>query len=317
MSLPDGYRLRRLREADLAAVTTMMRVESLALIGEAIVTHDFARLWWHRPGADHDRDFGAVVDSGGAVVGAFLLRSDPPYEEVIAAGVVDLAHHGRGIGGAIVRETVRRTRRWPEARVLRHATLDLEPVGRFYAEQGFRLGRRFLTMAITFTEQPPAPVAVAGVRVANYRPDSDARAVFEAMRDAFRDHWGDSEETREGWVANTHGRDGFDPGLWQIAWAGDRVVGGLVGIVEPHAPAIGKVSELAVGREFRGRGIGELLLRSAFCEFHRRGLKGADLGVDADSTTGATRLYERVGMLARPRFAIYERELVAGPAATL
>jgi mycothiol synthase len=317
MSLPDGYAFRPLREEELDAVAAMMNAEALALFGEALVPGDFVRVWWAHPLADRERDFVAVVDDRGELAGAFLLRADPPFGEVVASGVVDLAHHGRGIGGAVVRETERRTARWPEARVLRHASLDLEPVSRFFAGQGFRLGRRFLTMAITFDGPPPSPEPVSGIRVASYRPDIDARPVFELMSVAFRDHWGDSEETWERWISITHGRDEYDPSLWRIAWEGDRVAGGLVAVVRPRGPAVGIVEELAVGREFRRRGIGELLLRTVFAEFHRRGLAGAELGVDADSLTGATRLYERVGMRPRPRFAIYEKELIARPTATL
>ena len=39
-----------------------------------------------------------------------------------------------------------------------------------------------------------------------------------------------------------------------------------------------------------------------------------DLHVDSDSLTGATRLYERVGMTAHPRFATWEKDLRPGSA---
>ena len=64
-------------------------------------------------------------------------------------------------------------------------------------------------------------------------------------------------------------------------------------------------------RAFRGRGLGEALLRQAFRELSARGRTGCDLHVDSDSVTGATRLYERVGMRAHPRFATWEKELRA------
>ena len=45
-----------------------------------------------------------------------------------------------------------------------------------------------------------------------------------------------------------------------------------------------------------GSGVGEALLRRAFYDLHARGLRRVGLGVDAESPTGATRLYERAGM---------------------
>ena len=44
------------------------------------------------------------------------------------------------------------------------------------------------------------------------------------------------------------------------------------------------------------RGLAEALLRHTFSEFARRGLKRVALNVDAESPTGAFRVYERAGM---------------------
>jgi mycothiol synthase len=64
-----------------------------------------------------------------------------------------------------------------------------------------------------------------------------------------------------------------------------------------------------VRRAHRRRGIGEALLRTSFVQFHKRGLRGAVLEVDTESVTGATRLYERMGMTSEPRFSQWEKEL--------
>jgi hypothetical protein len=46
-----------------------------------------------------------------------------------------------------------------------------------------------------------------------------------------------------------------------------------------------------------------------FHEFHRRGFHGVGLGVDAESLTGANRLYENAGMRVYRRSDIYEKAL--------
>jgi hypothetical protein len=54
----------------------------------------------------------------------------------------------------------------------------------------------------------------------------------------------------------------------------------------------------------------EVVLRAptlAIAEFQRRGRLRVELGVDAESTTGAVRLYERAGMQAVQRWDIWER----------
>ncbi len=65
-------------------------------------------------------------------------------------------------------------------------------------------------------------------------------------------------------------------------------------------------------RAHRRRGLGKALLLTAFNEFFDRGQRGAALGVDADSLTGATRLYESVGMHAGTKYASWEVEIRPG-----
>jgi len=46
-----------------------------------------------------------------------------------------------------------------------------------------------------------------------------------------------------------------------------------------------------------------------FGEFHRRGLNRVSLGVDAENPSGATKLYESVGMATELEQVVYERAL--------
>lgn len=71
-------------------------------------------------------------------------------------------------------------------------------------------------------------------------------------------------------------------------------------------PNSGWISELGVLPEHRRRGLAAALLTHAFAELARRGRVRARLGVDAESTTGAVRLYERVGMSVVERSDIWE-----------
>jgi len=51
------------------------------------------------------------------------------------------------------------------------------------------------------------------------------------------------------------------------------------------------------------------LLRHAFGEFHQRGWCSVALGVDSESPTGATKLYEKAGMRVIRQFDIHHLEL--------
>ncbi len=74
-------------------------------------------------------------------------------------------------------------------------------------------------------------------------------------------------------------------------------------MAEPRSgedPAVGYVAALGVRRAYRRRGIAEALLRTSFGQIHTRGGAGVSLHVDTQSTTGATRVYERAGMTPSP-----------------
>jgi ribosomal protein S18 acetylase RimI-like enzyme len=60
---------------------------------------------------------------------------------------------------------------------------------------------------------------------------------------------------------------------------------------------------------WRRLGLGEALLRESFREFHRRGERRVALAVDVENPTGATRLYERVGMRPLWEAVVYRKQL--------
>ena len=72
---------------------------------------------------------------------------------------------------------------------------------------------------------------------------------------------------------------------------------------------MGWIRSLFVRRPWRRRGLGMALLLDAFRRFHERGERKVGLGVDAESETGATRLYERAGMQVAEATAICRKEL--------
>ena len=99
-----------------------------------------------------------------------------------------------------------------------------------------------------------------------------------------------------------------DFSLWRIAWDGSDVAG--VCINRPRHgddDSMGWIGVLGVRRPWRRQGLGEALLRESFLAFRERGKRAAGLGVDAENTTGAVALYERVGLRVVRRSDTWER----------
>jgi mycothiol synthase len=316
MELLPGFRTRPPQDEDADEVAAFSNEECVAFLGVPVIDADWLRARWTAPGVDRDRDF-AVVESPSGELCAFLsVEAEPPFTRVFVLGIVAPAFHGLGLGAAIVSENERRAGRFAalsdaNARVLIHAgALADEPrVSALLASRGYCEVRRFELWRVDFAGKPTPPRDVEGIGVRGLRP-KEARQLYEAHVEAFADHWGEGEETYEDFRHHHLDAPEYDPEFWFLAWDRDELAG-YVGAHEKSRedPSRGYIALLGVRRPYRRRGLGEALLLKAFGSLHARGQRGADLHVDADSVTGATRLYARVGMTAHPRFATWEKEL--------
>ena len=118
-------------------------------------------------------------------------------------GGVALAHHGRGVGNAIVDEIVRRARVFlplappGEPIVLYMGALADEPgVAALLAAHGFHEARRFWSMRLTFDRPPESPAAVPSVTFSQLSAGEEP-SVYDCLAEAFEDHWGDGMPPRE------------------------------------------------------------------------------------------------------------------------
>jgi mycothiol synthase len=165
--------------------------------------------------------------------------------------------------------------------------------------------RYFYRMAVELGDEAPEPEWPEGVRAEPFRED-DALAFHEAIEDAWKDAWDHTPRPFELFRDRVMGSL-YEPSLWTVVWSGDEIAGGT--ICEAEYYGMGWVRALFVRRPWRRHGLGMALLLNAFRQFHERGERRVGLGVDAESPTGATRLYERAGMKVAEELAIYRKEL--------
>jgi mycothiol synthase len=177
-----------------------------------------------------------------------------------------------------------------------------------YTRLGFRTVRHSFRMALELDLKPEGPVWPDGIEVRRFEPGQE-REVYEAIRETWLDTWEPWDEPFDEWAHWWFGRAGFDPSLWFLARDGDEIAGFSLCLPNETRADTCIVSLLGVRRPWRRRGLGEALLRHSFAEFRKRGFQRAQLGVDAESPTGATRLYERVGMQVVRRLDFFEKEL--------
>jgi len=297
--------------ADLDVVLELMRAADMAAAGESDWSMTELTATW----ADLDLARDAwVLELDGSIVGYadFTAKGG----RLNADGYVHPDLRGRGIGSEIVRLTEARARE-EEASVpagerayLQNATLNQDELTvSFYRERGYEAVRGFRGMVIEL-EQEPVPAAVPGIEIRPYRHPDEGQAFHAAQQEAFADHWEHRPTSWEEWQEKRFGRETFDPTLWWVATDGDAIAGVIFG-ERRRDPDQGWIDVLGVRPAYRRRGIAEALLKTAFAEFYRRGERRVGLGVDAESPTGATRVYERAGMRTLWHAIVYEKELRA------
>jgi mycothiol synthase len=230
-------------------------------------------------------------------------------------GYVHPDYRGMGLGSYLVAWGERWTRdHMPQAQenarvVAQHYINSAnEAARRLLENSGYTPVRGIYVMETKLEEAPPLPHWPADISVRTFVPGRDERAVYEAVEDAFRDMWGRPRGTFERFVGMTKA-ESFDPSLWFLALEGDEIAG--VTLCKTLAGE-GWVDVVGVRRPWRNRGLGLALLRHAFTEYHRRGTPRVSLSVDAESVTGAPRLYGRAGMRVRESYVIHLKELRPG-----
>jgi ribosomal protein S18 acetylase RimI-like enzyme len=97
----------------------------------------------------------------------------------------------------------------------------------------------------------------------------------------------------------------FDPEFFVLVRAHGSLVGAALSYAEESG---GWVRQLAVAKDYQGKGLGSRLLRYMFSVFYKRNLPGVGLGV-ASLNNKAWNFYERVGMYRKREFIEYRKLL--------
>lgn len=282
-------------EEDAQAVADLCNAFERAVAAEPeIVSEEDVLTFWRRESEAR------LVLEGETLVGfAFLQRRGERYD---GDGWVHPNAFGRGVGTAIVEWIESRSRELGSAEARIGILREDERAACLLRGRGFERIRTFSRMVIDLESEPPAPRWPDGYEVASLRPGEE-RELHQVLEDAFVDHWGHTERTFDEWIA-THT---LEHDLCFLVRDREQVAAGA--LCKREFFGMGWVDVLGTRREHRRRGLAEALLRHAFRELYDRGARRVGLGVDSENPTGATRLYERVGMRVVSQGDVYAKKL--------
>lgn len=315
--LPPGFTLRPASWSDLEGVAGLIHAVCAAdgNPDDALSPAEL-KSEWESPNFNLTTDAWVVTDPVGKVVGFEEFFSRKGHASFEGDGYVHPQFKNLGIGTSLlraldVRSRLEMQRAEPDSRVFirNFMTLGDSEARRLHENEGFKAVRFHWSMRIQLDSPPPAPQFPPGVEIRPFVEEEHMYQVYEAVEEAFADHWGHVKPPFETWKLYRTAPEHYHPDLWFVAWEGDQVAG--ISICR-YRSGIGWVWSLGVRRNWRQQGLGMALLLHSFGEFYRRGQTLVGLGVDALNPTGATRLYERAGMYIETEYVCYEKEYRPG-----
>jgi len=248
-----------------------------------------------------------LFEEDGGLVALGWVELPKEDDAGFSVGVVHRDRRGRGLGSMLLDRSEDRLRALGAKRVHNVTLAPDLAVPALLASRGYSEVRRFWEMTIELGEEPPPdPVLPEGLEIQPFSAEL-ARAFHAALEDAFADHWEYKPASFEDWWERQLARPDHDPSLWFLVRVDEEVVAATRN--DPERSGGGWIGALGVRSEWRGRGLAKALLLHSFREFHRRGQRRVGLGVDSENATGATKLYESVGMVVDTEQVVWEKLL--------
>lgn len=318
--------IRNVREDDLEAIVALINeAEAVEKMERGIsLTELWARL--HQPGLDPTRD-AFLAEADGRLVGfcAYNIDQDEAEWGAETWGVVHPAWRRQGIGRRLLEAVCKRIEEAAprqvglatyiigSARVRdRGRETDQDRVALFRS-LGFAPARIFWTMERDLTAPIPEAPLPDGLIFRSFVRGQDEGEFLDAFNEAFADHWGPSAYTAAE-LEHVLSLPYSPPELFVLAVDGSTIAGFAWCQINSDQNARtgrrdGYVAEVGVRRAYRRRGIGAAVVAEGLRRLRAAGMTKALLGVDANSPTGATRLYERLGFVVIREAVLFTKEI--------
>jgi mycothiol synthase len=181
-------------------------------------------------------------------------------------------------------------------------------------QHGFRAARYLMDMTRSLADPLPEPVLPQGFTLRHLAGPEEVPAWVELFNQSFIDHWDHQQvtvEERLHWFSESHYRPEHD----LIAVADDGTFAAFCKcLVNPEqnqrtGRQEGTISLLGTRRGYRKIGLGRAMVLAGLHRLKAEGLEVAKLGVDAESETGATRLYASLGFETQRTFIVFTKNV--------
>ncbi len=306
--------IRRPRAEDAAAIHELSAACDVAALGVSDTTLGDIEEVLAEPKLDLDQDAWLAHDADGRLL-AWAWAVGPGDSDLVEIEV-SVRPGVDGLAERLWPVVLERARELARERGHDTATVDVvayraDATKRALARKyGFEPSTSFSRMRIDFDGPVEPPAEPPGLTLHTGLSDEVRREAHRVQQEGFADHYGFVPSDYDLWFERRQQQSAND---WsQLILA--RVDGRPAAMVHGNDQFVidqqcGYVATLAVLPEFRGRGLGKLLLRRAFAADAARGRKGTILHVDSNNVTPALGLYESAGMRPVLTIDVWRRKI--------
>jgi mycothiol synthase len=300
----SGLRFRRWRGFDdLAGMAAAnQRARDDLGIEEVVDLEGMTRTYSHLEHCDLATDL-VIAERDGQTIGYLRVEwrdLTNGARQFFSFGILDPAERRQGIGQAMLS--------WSETRLGEIAaslpddrpgqlfaySRDRDPgAGVLFERNGWQpVARGYDMVRPTLDDIPDSPLPDG--LVVRVVAEAERRMIWEAARDAFRDHRDEQEWTEADWA--TFQGDYPDVKPWVIAFDGTRVAGGIWNRIDEkdnayHGRDRGVLQTVWTGARWRRRGLAKALVARSLVVLRDRGMTSAALDVDGANPNQAMGLY--------------------------
>ncbi len=306
--IPDNWVMRAPTIDDAGSMAAMFNIQTKALVGREAYSEESLRSIFSDPEFNPATDARIFTDEAEAVIAYVAVWNPPPFVEPRIIFRIHPDYEQYPLRQTLITWGLTRTEEMVElapkdalvsaiAWCFDNDTHAVE----YLPEAGFSHIRSSYRMRIALDQDIPEPQFPEGIYVDTFANVQDLRKIYLADNEAFRDHWGYVEQSEEDalkwWQHWVDTAPNIDPNYWFLAMDGDEIAG--VSLCEYYIVGqedYGHIDSLGIRPQWRRQGIALNLLYHSFRELKKLGRTHVTLGVDAQSLTGATRLYKKAGM---------------------
>ena len=300
-------KIRKFRWPDLGQYTHLFNEINNIIGTEKAWDVEFMRQFLSQPSCKPEENCYLAEVEGGRLIGFALVSPELPISRAVSSGGVLKAHRGQGIERELVRTSVEHSRSLGISTLHIEVPHDDTSARGMLESEGFQMVKGYWQMIWQGETSPPV-VLPDGYSIRSFIAGEDEQVLTNLQNAAFRQNWGFSPNTVEEIRARTRMDRTSPEGIIFLVDGSKPSAYNWTYWVSGENGAIGWIAMTGVLPDYRGKGLGKVVVVAGMSYLKSKGVDKIELEVDSENAT-ARELYLSLGFHKVHQTVWYENRL--------